>query len=129
MTDPIADMLTRVRNALAKRHEVVEVPNSKLKEAITQILKSEGYIRDFHLADYKNQGMIRIHLKYHDKKPAIEGLRRVSRPGRRIYLKHDNIKPVYHGTGVAVLSTPKGILTDSKARELKVGGELLLNVW
>lgn len=129
MTDPISDMLTRVRNALAKRHEVVEVPNSKIKEALAQILKNEGYIHDFHLADYKGQGMIRIHLKYHEKKPAIEGMKRVSRPGRRIYLKHQEIKPVFNGTGIAVLSTPKGILTDSKAREMKVGGELLLNVW
>ncbi len=129
MTDPISDMLTRVRNALAKSHEIVEVPASKIKEALAQILKSEGYIRDFHLADYKGQGKIRIHLKYFEKKPAIEGLKRVSRPGRRVYLGYEDIRPVFSGTGISVLSTPKGILTDAKAREMKVGGEHLLNIW
>lgn len=129
MTDPIADMLTRIRNAIQKRHEVVEVPASKLKLALSEILKSEGFIKDFHTVDWKGQGKIMIHLKYVDKTPAISGLKRVSKPGRRLYLGHEKLKPVYHGTGVAVISTPKGILTDQKARELKVGGEVLLNVW
>ena len=129
MTDPLADMLTRIRNALAKRHEVVEVPSSKMKLAIAEILKSEGYIRDFHTADYKGQGKILIHLKYVNSGPAIIGLKRISKPGRRIYQGYQEIKPVLSGTGVSVLSTPKGVVTDTKAQEMKVGGEVLLNVW
>lgn len=129
MTDPIADMLTRIRNAIQKRHEVVEVPSSKLKLAVSEIFKSEGFIRDFHTAEWKGQGKIMIHLKYVEKTPVIHGLKRISKPGRRLYVGHEELKPVFHGTGVAVLSTPKGIVTDQKAREMKVGGEVLLNIW
>ncbi|MDX1386340.1 MAG: 30S ribosomal protein S8 [bacterium] len=129
MTDPISDMLTRIRNALAKRHEVVEVPFSKMKIAIAEIFKNEGYIKDFHTADWKGQGKILIHLKYVGKEPAIIGLKRVSSPGRRRYVGYQEVKPVFNGTGVGVISTPKGILTDAKAREMKLGGEHLLNIW
>lgn len=130
MTDSIADMLTRIRNATRARHEVVEVPASKLKTAIAQLLKDEGYIRDFHSVDYKGQGKILINLKYTGKKqPIIAGLKRVSKPGRRVYVKYSEIKPVFNGLGLAILSTPRGVVTDKAAREMKVGGELLLNVW
>jgi len=130
MTDPIADMLTRIRNAVKARHEIVEVPASKQKIAIAELLKAEGFIRDFHTVDYKNQGKIMIGLKYVGKKqPTILGLKRLSRPGRRLYIKYDDIKPVFNGLGMAVLSTPKGILSDKAAKEAKVGGELLLSIW
>jgi small subunit ribosomal protein S8 len=130
MTDPISDMLTRIRNATRARHEVVEVPASKIKLAIARLLKDEGYIRDFHNVDYKGQGKILINLKYVGKRqPIIAGLKRVSKPGRRVYVKYSDIKPVFNGLGVAILSTPKGVVTDKAAKELKVGGELLLSVW
>jgi len=130
MTDPIADMLTRIRNATRAKHEVVEIPASKLKLAIAQLLKDEGYIRDFHNVDYKGQGKILINLKYTGKKqPIIIGLKRVSKPGRRVYVKYKEIKPVFNGLGTAILSTPRGIVTDRSALEMKVGGELLLNIW
>ncbi len=130
MTDPIADMLTRIRNALAKCHEVVEIPFSNMKKHIAEILKEEGFIRDFHVADYKGQGKILVHLKYTGKrKPAIIGLKRISKPGRRQYLGYQDLKPVLNGSGVAILSTSKGILTDRMAREQKLGGELLASIW
>jgi small subunit ribosomal protein S8 len=131
MTDSISDMITRIRNAIAKRHEVVEVPASKSRQAIAEIFKKEGLIKDFHKADYKGQGKILIHLKYLGKaqKSPIRGIRRISSPGRRVYLGYKEIKPVFSGMGISILSTPKGIVTDHTARELKVGGELLLNIW
>ena len=130
MTDPIADMLTRIRNAVKARHDVVEIPASKMKLSIAQLLKDEGFISDFHTADYKNQGKILITLKYAGRKQStIFGLRRLSRPGRRVYVKHQDIKPIFNGLGVAILSTPKGVMTDRSAKELKVGGELLLSIW
>lgn len=129
MTDPISDMLTRIRNALAKSFDVVEMPSSQIKVAIAEILKQEGFIKDFHQTDWKGQGKIMVHLKYVGKEAVITGMKRISSPGRRVYLGYKKIKPVLHGRGVAVLSTPKGILSDSKAREMKVGGEILLNVW
>ncbi len=130
MTDPIADMLTRIRNAVTARHEMVEVPASKLKLAIAELLKSEGFIKDFHNMDYKGQGKILINLKYTGKKqPTIMGLRRLSKPGRRLYVKYEDIKPIFNGLGVAILSTPKGVMTDRSAKENKVGGELLLSIW
>lgn len=130
MTDPIADMLTRIRNALTARHEIVEIPSSKLKLSIAQLLKDEGFIRDFHLVEYKGQGKIMVSLKYSGKRePTIMGLRRMSKPGRRVYVGYEDLKPVLNGLGVAILSTPKGLLTDRAAREQKVGGELLLSIW
>ncbi|MCE9625281.1 MAG: 30S ribosomal protein S8 [Deltaproteobacteria bacterium] len=130
MTDPIADMLTRIRNAARARHDVVEIPASKLKTAVAQLLKDEGFIRDFHTVDYKNQGKILVTLKYRGKNQScIMGLKRLSRPGRRVYVGYEKIQPVLNGLGVAIISTPKGLLTDKKARELKVGGELLLSIW
>lgn len=130
MTDPIADMLTRIRNAVTARHEVVEIPASKMKIAVAELLKEEGFIRDFHVVDYKNQGKILVTLKYRGKNQScIVGLRRLSKPGCRHYVGYQEIQPVLNGLGVAILSTPKGVLTDKKARELKVGGELLLSIW
>jgi small subunit ribosomal protein S8 len=129
MTDPIADMLTRIRNAVAKKQEVVEIPASKIKLAIAEILKQEGFIRDFHRAEWKGQGKLMVHLKYVGKEAAITGVKRVSRPGRRVYLHYREIKPVFDGRGIGVLSTPKGVLTDVSAKEKKLGGELLLNIW
>jgi small subunit ribosomal protein S8 len=130
MTDPIADMLTRIRNGIRARHEVVEIPTSKVKKSIAQILKEGGFIKDFHLADYKGQGKILVHLKYFNKNEScIMGLQRVSKPGRRVYIGYEKLKPVLNGVGVAVLSTPQGLLTDRQAREAKVGGEWLLNIW
>ncbi len=130
MTDPIADMLTRIRNAVRARHEVVEIPASKMKVAVAQLLKDEGFIKDFHVVDFKNQGKILVNLKYRGKNQSvIMGLRRLSKPGRRVYVGYEKIQPVLNGLGVAILSTPKGVLTDKKARELKVGGELLLSIW
>lgn len=130
MTDPIADMLTRIRNAVRARHEVVEIPASKMKISVAQLLKDEGFIKDFHVVDFKNQGKILVNLKYRGKNQSvIMGLRRLSKPGRRVYVGYEKIQPVLNGLGVAILSTPKGVLTDKKARELKVGGELLLSIW
>ncbi|MFO1462673.1 MAG: 30S ribosomal protein S8 [bacterium] len=130
MTDPIADMLTRIRNAVQARHEVVEIPASKLKIAVAQLLKDEGFIKDFHVVDYKNQGKILVNLKYRGKNQSvIMGLRRLSKPGRRVYVGYEKIQPVLNGLGVAILSTPKGLMTDKQARENKVGGELLLSIW
>jgi small subunit ribosomal protein S8 len=130
MTDPISDMLTRIRNAVKARHEVVEVPASKLKVSIARLLKEEGYIRDFHEVDFKGQGKILINLKYSGKnQPTIVGLRRLSTPGRRVYVGYRDIKPILNGLGMAIISTPKGIISDRAARELKLGGELLLSIW
>ena len=113
-----------------KRHETVEIPASKIKVAIADILKKEGFIRDFHAQEWKGQGKIVLHLKYRGKRQSvIQGLRRISSPGRRTYQGYKDIKPVYHGTGISIYSTPKGVLTDQAAREMKVGGELLVNIW
>lgn len=130
ITDPIADMLTRVRNALKRRHELVEIPSSKMKLAIAELFKREGFIKSFREVEYKKQGKIVIELTYRNQKqPTINGLRRISKPSRRIYLGYRDIKPVYNGTGVAILSTPQGVMTDAVAREKKVGGEFLLTIW
>lgn len=130
MSDPLADMLTRIRNAGMVRHESVEMPLSKIKSGVAAILKREGYIKDFQTVDDDKQGILRVELKYdqHDGQ-VITGLKRVSKPGRRVYVKHDNIPTVMSGLGVAVVSTSQGILTDREARERQVGGELLCEVW
>jgi small subunit ribosomal protein S8 len=129
-TDPIADMLTRIRNASMARHSQVEIPASKIKVQIARILQAEGYIKSYRVIDDKKQGLIRIKLKYGpDKRGIIAGLRRVSRPGRRIYTSRREIPWVLAGLGVAILSTPKGVLTDRDARRLGVGGEVLCYVW
>ena len=130
ITDPIADMLTRIRNAGSARHETVDVPNSKMKKAIAEILLEEGYIKSFQLIDDGTQGVIRITLKYlPGKEKAIQGLRRVSKPGLRVYAGADELPQVLPGLGIAIISTSKGIMTDKKARAQHVGGEVLAFVW
>ena len=130
ITDPIADMLTRIRNAGSARHETVDVPNSKMKKAIAEILLEEGYIKSFQLIDDGTQGVIRITLKYlPGKEKAIPGLRRVSKPGLRVYAGADELPQVLRGLGIAIISTSKGIMTDKKARAQHVGGEVLAFVW
>ena len=130
ITDPIADMLTRIRNAGSARHETVDIPNSKLKKAIAEILLEEGYIKSFQLIDDGTQGVIRVTLKYlPGKEKAIQGLRRVSKPGLRVYAGADELPQVLRGLGIAIISTSKGIMTDKKARAQHVGGEVLAFVW
>ena len=130
ITDPIADMLTRIRNAGSAKHDTVDVPASKMKKAIAEILLEEGYIRSFQIVDDGTQGIIRISLKYlPGKEKAIQGLRRVSKPGLRVYAGADELPRVLKGLGIAIISTSKGIMTDKKARELHVGGEVLAFVW
>lgn len=130
ITDPIADMLTRIRNAGSARHETVDVPNSKMKKAVAEILLEEGYIKSFQLIDDGTQGVIRITLKYlPGKEKAIQGLRRVSKPGLRVYAGADELPQVLRGLGIAIISTSKGIMTDKKARAQHVGGEVLAFVW
>ena len=128
ITDPIDDMLTRIRNATSARHTTVDVPTSGMKRAIAQILLDEGYIKAFELVDDGAQGMIHITLKS-NKEKAICGLRRVSKPGLRVYAGADELPKVLKGLGIAIISTSKGIMTDKKARELNVGGEVLAFVW
>ena len=130
ITDPIADMLTRIRNAGSARHETVDIPNSKMKKAIAEILLEEGYIKSFQLIDDGTQGVIRVTLKYlPGKEKAIQGLRRVSKPGLRVYAGADALPQVLRGLGIAIISTSKGIMTDKKARAQHVGGEVLAFVW
>jgi small subunit ribosomal protein S8 len=134
MTDPIADMLTRIRNAALARHDRTEMPASKLKAAIAEILKSEGYIADVRPSEGDDantaQKKLTIVLKYgRDRQSAIDGIRRVSRPGRRVYVRHDRIPKVYSGLGISILSTSHGLMSDREARKHKLGGELLCEVW
>ena len=130
ITDTIADLLTRIRNASSAKHATVDVPASNVKKAIAQILVDEGYVKSFQLIEDGKQGIIRITLKYTDgKSPVITGLRRVSKPGLRIYSSCEDMPKVRKGLGIVIVSTSKGIMTDKKARELNVGGELLAFVW
>ena len=130
ITDTIADMLTRIRNANSAKHATVDVPASNLKKQIAQILLDEGYIKSFKVVDDNKQGVIKITLKYTDSKAqVITGLRRVSKPGLRIYSNCKDMPKVMKGLGIAIVSTSKGIMTDIKAREMNVGGEVLAFVW
>ncbi|MBA2848532.1 30S ribosomal protein S8 [Thermosulfuriphilus ammonigenes] len=130
MTDPIADMLTRIRNACIARHEYVDVPASKMKLAIAKILAEEGYIAGYKFINQPPQGTIRIQLKYNaDRKPIIAGLKKISKPGRRIYRGRDELPRVRGGFGIAIISTSKGIMTDHQARKIGVGGEVICAVW
>lgn len=130
VTDPIADMLTRIRNANLAHHEHVLVPASKLKLEVAKVLKAQGFIQKYDLVDDKRQGQLRIHLRYQeDREPVISGLRRVSKPGLRVYVDADHIPRVMGGLGVAVLSTSRGVFTDREARRRRVGGEVLCYVW
>ena len=130
MTDPIADMLTRIRNALMASYNAVDVPGSRMKINIAKVLKSEGFIKNFKLIDDKKQGVIKIYFKYDEKgEPIIDGLKRISKPGCRIYVKGDKIPKVLNGFGINILSTSKGIITDKQAREMGVGGEVICSGW
>ncbi len=129
MTDPIADLFTRIRNGLMVRHPRVDVPGSKMKIRIVEILKDEGYIKNFRIYDDNLQGIIRVHLKYKDDQPVIRGIKRISKPGRRNYVKQDAIPKVLNGLGLAILSTSSGVMTDHECREKGVGGEVLGHVW
>ena len=130
ITDPVADMLTRIRNASSAKHETVDVPASNLKKAIAQILLDEGYIKNFQLIDDGTQGVIRITLKYNaGKEKVISGLRRVSKPGLRVYAGAEELPKVLHGLGIAIVSTSKGVMTDKAARAAHVGGEVLAFIW
>ena len=130
ITDPVADMLTRIRNANSAKHETVDVPASNLKKAIAQILLDEGYIKSFQIVEDGTQGVIRITLKYQaGKGQVISGLRRVSKPGLRVYAGADELPRVLKGLGIAIISTSKGVMTDKAARANHVGGEVLAFVW
>ena len=130
MTDPIADMLTRIRNANMVRHEKLEVPASKMKRQIVELLKEEGFIRDAEYIEDNKQGIVRIFLKYSpDNRRVISGLKRISKPGLRVYAKSEEIPRVLGGLGIALASTSQGVMTDRQARSRKVGGEVLAYVW
>ena len=130
ITDAIADLLTRIRNASAAKHEYVDIPASNMKKAIVQILVDEGYVQSYTVKEDGKQGIIRVALKYtEDKKAVITGLRRVSKPGLLIYAKCEEMPKVMKGLGIAIVSTPKGVMTDRQARKEKVGGEILAFVW
>lgn len=130
MSDPIADMLTRIRNANVVRHETVEMPASTVKKEIAEILKREGFIRDAEYIEDNKQGMIRIFLKYgQNQERVITGLKRISKPGLRVYTKSNEIPRVLGGLGIAIISTSKGVMTDKEARAAKAGGEVVCYVW
>ena len=130
LTDPIADMLTRIRNASGAEHEKVDIPSSQMKLKIANILKEEGFIRNFRLIEDRKQGTLRVYLKYGTgNERMISGMVRVSTPGRRVYVTADKIPWILGGMGLAILSTSKGVMTDRESRKLKIGGELLALVW
>ena len=130
ITDTIADLLTRIRNANSAKHDSVEVPASNMKKAICQILVDEGYVKNFTVTEDGKQGMIKINLKYGEgKTPVIKGLRRVSKPGLRIYSSAEELPRVMKGLGIAIISTSKGVMTDRDARRMNIGGEVLAFVW
>lgn len=130
MTDPIADYLTRIRNAIMARHERVEIPASRIKKQITEILKEEGYIQDYLYIEDKKQGKLQIELRYDEEgQNVIRGLQRVSKPGGRVYVQVREIPRVLNGLGTVILSTPQGILTDRECRKRNVGGEVLCYIW
>ncbi|HHT90014.1 MAG: 30S ribosomal protein S8 [Bacillota bacterium] len=130
MTDPIADMLTRIRNASSVKHESVDIPRSKLKEELARILKDEGFIREYKVVEDDKQGMIRVYLKYDaNKGQVLKGIKRISKPGLRVYANKDEVPRVLGGLGVAILSTSQGIMTDRLARKEGIGGEVICYVW
>ena len=130
ITDPVADMLTRIRNAGKAKFNSVDIPGSKVKIEIARVLKSEGYIRNYKFMKDDKQGTLRVYLKYGSQQETlIYQLNRVSRPSCRVYVKSKDIKPVYNGTGIAVLSTSKGLMTDRQARKENIGGEILCTIW
>lgn len=130
MTDPISDMLARLRNASIARHDRTEMPHSNLKQHVAEVLKQEGYVDDVRVSDGDGKKTLTVVLRYgRDKASAIDGVRRVSAPGRRLYVRYDRIPRVRSGMGISILSTSRGVMTDTQAREQRVGGELLCEVW
>lgn len=129
MTDPIADMLTRIRNANQAKHEVVEMPASRLKLEILEVLKNEGYITEYEKVEDGKQGVIKVTLKYVNKERVIKGIKRISKPGLRVYAKSTELPQVLNGLGVAIISTSNGVMTDREARKNKLGGEVVAFVW
>ncbi|MBI3617586.1 MAG: 30S ribosomal protein S8 [Candidatus Omnitrophica bacterium] len=129
LNDPISDLLTTIRNGVGADKETVDIPASKLNGRILEIFKNDGYIEDVRLMKNNTQGTFKVYLKYDNKKPAIMGLRRISKSGLRVYRKNDELPHVLNGLGTAVLSTSKGVITDREARKLKVGGEILCYIW
>ena len=129
MTDPIADLFTRIRNGLMVRHPRVDVPGSKIKARIIEILKKEGYIKNFRIYEDNLQGVIRVYLKYSGDQSVIRGIKRISKPGRRNYVKRDDVPKVLNGLGLAIMSTSSGVMTDNECREKGIGGEVLGYVW
>lgn len=130
ITDPIADMLTRIRNANSARHETVDIPASNMKKAIAEILNEEGYIKSYQVIDDNKQGVIRVALKYGpSKEKVISGIKRISKPGLRIYAGASEVPKVLGGLGIAIISTSRGVMTDKKARQENIGGEVLAYVW
>ena len=129
MSDVIADMLTRIRNANSAKHETVDVPASNMKKSIADILVAEGFVKGYEIVEDGKQGIIRITLKYKNKQRVIQGLKRVSKPGLRVYSNCEDMPKVMNGLGIAIVSTPKGIMTDKQARKENVGGEVLAFVW
>lgn len=129
LNDPISDLLTTIRNGVGANKETVDIPASKLNGRILEIFKSDGYVEDVRLMKNNTQGTFKVYLKYENKKPAIMGLRRISKSGLRVYRKNDELPHVLNGLGTAVLSTSKGVISDREARKLKVGGEILCYIW
>ena len=129
MTDPIADLFTRIRNGLMVHHDVVEIPNSQMKTRIAEILKEEGFIKNFRVREDDKQGVLKILLKYHNGDATIRGIRRISKPGRRTYVPARDIPRVLNGLGIAIISTSTGVMTDQVCREKGVGGEVVGYVW
>lgn len=129
MTDPIADLFTRVRNGLMVQHGAVEMPNSKMKARIAEVLKEEGFIKNFRVGEDGRQGVLKLYLKYHNGDAAIRGIKRVSKPGRRTYVSSRDIPRVLNGLGIAIITTSSGVMTDQLCREKGVGGEVLGYVW
>ena len=129
MTDPIADLFTRVRNGLMVHHSAVEMPNSKMKARIAEVLKEEGFIKNFRVREDGRQGVLKLYLKYHNGDAAIRGIKRISKPGRRTYVSSRNIPKVLSGLGIAIITTSSGVMTDQLCREKGIGGEVLGHVW
>jgi small subunit ribosomal protein S8 len=130
MTDPVADLLTRIRNAHLAKHDRLDVPASKLKAEICRVMKESGFVEDFRVIDNPPQNTLRVYLRYSDEgQPAIQHVHRVSKPGRRVYRKAEAMKPVRNGLGVGIVSTSQGVLTDAEARQRQVGGEVLCEIW
>ena len=129
LSDPIGDMIARVKNAQARKHKKVELPSSKFKSKIADILKNEGFIKDFKVSTEENKDILSLELKYHSGNPVISNFERVSKPGRRIFSSADSLPKINNGLGIAILSTPKGVMTDMDARKQKVGGEIICKVF